>query len=130
MELEELAERCEQAEGPDRELDIAIHNALRIMRKSYQTAHYKPRNAKAVTATIDAALTLSPTGWRFTIRQHETGAFARLQSADFKSETWGKGEDWITEVVAGEEAAGEARTAALAICAAALRARSLSPITI
>src|SRR5688500_8077881 len=54
-ELLELAECCERATGPDSELDAAIHHAV-------------PMGVfvSDFTASLDAAMTLVPEGWRVT----------------------------------------------------------------
>lgn len=63
----ELALRCEAASGPDRELDVAIYVAVFPfpcveLSDAYQAT--KDRElAHLYTSSIDAALTLLPTGW-------------------------------------------------------------------
>jgi hypothetical protein len=111
MELLELAERCEAATGPDRELDAEIASTLgwanvgpgnrggRCGRSPEGTWKTVPR----YTASLDAAMTLVPEGW-----------------------------DWELEFIGGTSVAnmllargtfnGAAQTPALALCAAALRA--------
>lgn len=110
--LDALASLCEQAVGPDREIDFAIHAALRMKEKAYHTGGYKARNAKARTATIDAARTLIPAGcW-----------WAVGQDTDFA---------WATVTPWGSERTYEGlncRTPELALCAAALRALSAQAI--
>lgn len=157
-ELLELAERCEAATGPDRELDAAIWCALNGLeypeppyfqelphnrfhpelgafeqgtRAGIMLQSYKD-NAAIYTASLDAAMTLVPEGWRWIMREArpdkanpgEQGFFARLETADFESVTWGKGSDWLTDIVAGQDVFCWAATPALALCAAALKARS------
>lgn len=64
QKLLELAERCEKAEGPDRELDEAI---ACLFAKSHPVFG-KPIAmvyAKQFTASLDAALTLVPEGFRW-----------------------------------------------------------------
>lgn len=76
--LLELAERCEQAAGPDRELDFAIFIALNPGLRQYvrgrgglvhpmdstdqriMANHIPPRYA----TSLDAAMSLVPEGWR------------------------------------------------------------------
>lgn len=95
--------------------------------KGEMSVHWE---AREYTASIDDAMLLIPDGWEWLIRSpckdgpNDRGRhFARLSSADFDSVTWGKGETWLTEKLAGEEALCWAATPALALCAAALRAR-------
>ena len=148
--LEDLAARCESATGPDRELDIAIYEAcvgcfhdpvlqsveiepgefelIPVCRKC------KKEGAQAIfklfSRSLDAAMTLVPEGWRWIMREacpdknnpDENGFFARLETRDFEIVTWGKGNDWITDVVSGQDVHCWAATPALALCAAALRA--------
>lgn len=88
MTIEELIERLEKADGPDRELDAAIAVAAFVTRATDDDLVYaRPRDpghdatqpghffivtrsgAQAVpaplyTSSIDAALTLVPDGWR------------------------------------------------------------------
>jgi hypothetical protein len=85
-----------------------------------------------VEAFESAAMALVPEGWRWVMRQaspdkanpNEKGFFARLETADFESVTWGKGSDWLTEVIAGQDVFVWAATPALALTAACLRARA------
>jgi hypothetical protein len=114
--LLKLAERCEQATGPDRELDAAAHTA---------TTGFEPRIggigwAKGelvvplcpgwgplprYTASLDAAMTLVPEGW-----------------------LWARDIDCIFCLYPPESTSPEigfhSERAALALCAAALRARA------
>lgn len=145
-QLLELAERVEKATGPDDALDAAIWLAVKAdaaslkaydeglklsrqeaaFRLSYMSDGFRP------TASLDAALTLVPDGWRWVMRQaspdkanpNETGFFARLETDDFESVTWGKGSDWITDIVAGQDVFVWAATPALALTAACLKARA------
>ena len=60
MGLLELAERCEQASGPDRELDLALARVQRVVvlqRNDDDTANVETTHWH-YTASIDAALTL------------------------------------------------------------------------
>ena len=69
-------------------------------------------------------MTLVPEGWRMATLCEREPWFCRLETTDFDSVTWGKGSDWITDVVAGQETTAKAATLELALCAAALRARA------
>jgi hypothetical protein len=112
MSLLELAERCERAEGPDRELDariaeLAIAN-LQVLPAGTGAwlvlEDGRQRDASAVpayTASLDVAMTLVPEGnlpRRLYIRDEATAVFL----GDLEA---------------------LAATPALALCAAALRAR-------
>jgi len=106
-----LAERCEQAAGPDRELDCHIHAPIegrnikpeRWIETVKVYGHMVPR----YTASLDAAVTLVPEGW-----------------------AWGKFFGGSAECVSISGPAilferGLNDKPALAICAAALRARAV-----
>ena len=130
-----LVERIEAATGLDRELDAAIAAALRI-----GTEHDWARNypkwegrsdgrvhlekhgpsfaAPTYTASIDAAMTLVPEGWSVDLSlpgPFDGMPYAKLMSLE--RNPYGL----------GESIKGKAPTPALAICAAALRARAPLP---
>ena len=127
-----LADRAEKATGPDRELDAASKEAFGHIRD--YAADWGPRGkdrpvAKPYTASLDAAMSLRPEGWRWVLRQATAdeckGAFfCRLESGDFKSITWGKGGEYITDVISGVDVFCWAATPALALCGASLRAHA------
>jgi len=114
--LNELAERVEAATGPDRELDRAISDALGVGR-----FHAAGSSAWQYTSSLDTAMTLVPEGWLLQF----------LQEIDYLD-----GEDagppWTAELRWRENFSSSGRSAcqvwcatpALALCAAALRARS------
>lgn len=129
--LLKLAERCEAAEGPDRELDGAIDRLLndRPSDRDYHAAenaiwHVDNCSGLAVrgdgfardsfcaadyTASLDAAITLVPEGWRISsFRQYLTPT----KHTRIMLQRWSDTEH------------GKASTDALALCAAALRARA------
>lgn len=121
--LLELAERVEAASGPDRELDVATHEAIGapFVMEYWTEADTEPtRNLSHVpryTASLDAALTLVPEEWH-------TGAYHQGPS--------GKPHHWILRTIADgdqryTEVDAKASTSALALCAAALRARANHP---
>lgn len=114
-DLSQLIERIEAASGPDRELDMLIQNACRKGRKRHHTDSYRAANAPRYTASIDAAMTLVPTGW----------LMAGLWERNTNRPNWRwKAELWSPD--ADRDVSGIARNSespALAICAAALRAR-------
>jgi hypothetical protein len=152
--LVKLAERCEAAVGPDRELDADICIAAlgwseipseegdwrslkgpsgRInVTRNGSNGGFAGDKLPKFTASLDAAMTLVPEGWRWIMRQarpdkanpNEYGYFARLETEDFESVTWGKGSDWLTDTVAGQDVFVWAGTPALALCAAALRSHA------
>ena len=130
-EVTELLARRGAATEPDRELDATIALAAGWTRHHGQYEWMKPNGffstvgCPAYTASIDAALTLVPEGWRMAALCQRDPWFCRLETDDFESVTWGKGGDWITEVTSGNEATANAPTPALAIVIAALRAKGV-----
>jgi hypothetical protein len=112
-----LAERCEQAAGPDRELDaeiarfLVLAGAEDIARSRYGWSYF--------TASLDAAVTLVPVEMPRNLRP---------------GEWWWMLETWPDECRASVhyengdpailEESAKAATPALALCAAALRARA------
>ena len=131
-----IAVRCEEAPAPDRELDAAIaglfSNSVESDDGDFWWGPYDetPQRVPSFTGSLDDALTLMPDGWRWVMRQacgdESKGAFfARLESGNFKSITWGKGGDYITDVISGQDTFCWAATAPLALCAASLRARNM-----
>lgn len=132
--LLDLAERCEAATGPDRELDAAIWcelNGREYPEPPYtqmlQHDRYDPSkgtfeqgtqsgillqsykdNALSYTASLDAAMTLVPEGCFWAGGDHpELGAAMT-----------------VTNIQGSLPQAAKAATPALALCAAALRARA------
>lgn len=114
-----LADRCE-LEKPSWDLDVSIECAL--AGRSPPTEVFTGYQPTPYTTSIDAALTLVPEGWR--ARNMDTGdpslkyapPSADLIPLDSNDAGW---------VVHGEKRPlGQARTLALAICAAALKVRS------
>jgi hypothetical protein len=100
MTLLELAERCEKATGPDFDLSFAIWQAaIEPIAPSSRQPDY--------TASLDAAMTLVPEGWFLSVSTHPEGAFAVAVCQDLI----GKSDLRVA-------------TAALALCAAALKARA------
>jgi hypothetical protein len=131
-----LAERCEQAAGPDRELDVAIARALGwkpLYRDDYSQwwppaavadarerkrsiLHHPTQPLPMFTASLDAAVTLVPEGYYWQAangkrRHSEPQACADLFVAHGPT----RGDMSFTV---------DAATPALALCAAALRARA------
>jgi hypothetical protein len=98
-----LAERCEQAAGPDRELDFAIAAGV-----GWPDSPNLQQNARRYTESLDAAITLVPEGW----------TWGRFHSGVVECMTLnGPGNSILFE-------RGEGNSSALALCAAALRARA------
>lgn len=128
MTLLELAERCEVATGPDRELDHGIAEALgwrRITRLPPENGGDEVYDCGSewaalpkFTASIDAAMTLVPEGWEFIRLEHQ--------------HSWPndpRGDCIIFEAVVMElhgngYVGASGLTKSLAICVAALRARA------
>lgn len=117
-ELLELAERCKKATGPDRELDAEIAKSLGWPNVRYYSANGgifskendEMRPVPEWTASIDAALTLVPEGWAVLL------AFSEQRSVcDVHTNPLGQEGTW--------PAHSTAATPALALCAAALKAR-------
>ena len=102
-----LADRCEQAAGPDAGLDLAIWKALSEM-PGFK--HPSPIWRFDVTESLDAAVTLVPEGWKWEI--YSDGAALLFVSPRHIDETQ-------RNAVCRNTA-----TPALALCAAALRARA------
>ncbi len=102
-----LADRVEALTGPDREMDAAIWAIgtlrewpprLDILAQAYRD------NAPRYTASIDSAMTLVPEGYGFMVD-------------GFK-------DAWFADLDAGQQMSAHATTPALALTAAALRARA------
>jgi len=122
-DLRALAERCERAQGPDRELDAEIAEARGAVpagafrmygfpeKAVWGLDAYNTWKAPAYTASLDDALTLVPEGWHVGLWVDPDGT-ARVRM--------GNGERVI---YAGSPQANCA-TPALALCAASLRARA------
>lgn len=98
--LEALAARCEAAGGEyDPDLCAAIHDVL-LEPKCIQPPNY--------CRSVDAALTLVPDGWRMSLSDVVSPGFHAA----------------LMEYAGHSEAFARAATPALALCAAALRARA------
>jgi len=111
--LVELAARCEAAEGPDRKLDLAVALAIRG-----QAINGVINVSARYTASIDAAMSLVPEGWGWLVSQPNAKALA---SGLLKKRT-----PVLGEVQYGYDRRHSvaAATPALALTAAALRARA------
>jgi hypothetical protein len=116
-DLLKLAERCEGASGPDDTIDMDIaywcYKNGAVAGINYDPALYMMRRDWSPTASLDAALTLVPEGWTYSANQGPSG-----KPHNWTLSTIGEEDTHYTTVTA------RAATAALAIVAAALRARS------
>ena len=79
--------------------------------------------------SIDAAMKLVPDGWHRQMRdadrdQDETGTLWILESPDYESVIWGKGENWITDELSGSRSIVWHNEPAIGLCIAALKARN------
>lgn len=112
MTLLDLAARCESATGPDREIDRDILHCLWNGPARELWMHCAGKSPPFFTTSIDAALMLVPEGWAWMAgcAAGET-FFATLSPTD---------ESGIEADMIDTNAA----TPALALCAAALRARA------
>ena len=139
-ELLELALRVEKLEGPDPETDRLIHfhmvhpwlaeKAVKWVHAAYEgptdflwwdqarldaKGEGYPDNWEPYTASLDAALSLVPEGWRFILDKRPS---AETRSDGYRAVVW-------LEPIAPYEKMGVwAATPALALTAASLRARA------
>lgn len=98
-----LAERCERVNGPDRNLDAVIrHVVLEGVGTGYAA------DAPAYTGSLDAAMTLVPKGWGIASASTNGAGCGEIKLGVFGKE---------------QTVNGWGYSLALAICAAALRAR-------
>lgn len=133
MTLIELAERCERAEGADREIDLEIARHLGVtvmMRNDEDTANYETTHWH-YTASIDDARTLVPERWWLAGLSFCHPDFRSTGDREYHAEIGGPVTWLVIDRELGEEPqfeceGGNAATPALALCAAALRARSQS----
>lgn len=112
-----LAERCEKASGPDRDLDRQIdHVRWPVPQPAYhlELSLRDKWNVPHFTASIDAALTLVPDGWKWSLHSADhAGPPCAYCVPNMGRLPWPV---WVDDVYAA--------TPALALCAAALRARA------
>lgn len=119
MTLEELARRCEEATGPDRELDCAIaeaigwsdvwHSQVHGMAEGYAPGAVCEAGVPRFTQSIDAAETIVPEGWSWTIPGNWPWQARIVRPSDGR---------------VAQPLAQSCKSGALCICAAALRARA------
>lgn len=129
QELEGLALRCEQASGADRELDAKIH-----VQATYAWPHVRltDDSAPRYTASLDAAMSLVPEGYEWIVRKdpQERTAFANIIRQDHRNivDTYDPEDGCFKASDTTGTYPARAATPALALTAAALRARALSGI--
>jgi hypothetical protein len=148
-----LAERCEKATGPDRELDAEIAVAieyelpnpmgecrahLRVPHLSdeceagtywlVQRSGMSLQTAPRYTASLDAAIELVPEGWDWLVRNdvEERGSFANVSRPNKQHiiDTWDEERRCFYAGNTDGCNYAQAATPALALTAAALRARA------
>lgn len=113
-DLLKLAERCEQATGPDRELDYAIADAaLGSIKPPFRRGY-----CERYTASLDAAMTLVPEETRWPWNVTIATAYRSVSVIPNHGDSYG-----VNDPFCGHSR-GKAATVPLAICAAALRARA------
>lgn len=114
--MAELIERVERASGPDREIDLAIARVMGtiVLQRNFSDTGNHETTHWEYTASIDAAMTLVPEGWK--LRQMNFSA----PCADDRK--------WHLSLYGGSVGedcfVGRGATPALALCAAALKART------
>lgn len=131
--LMDLADRVEKAQGADRELDAEIALAVGIVRERDGDCFYGHKNFSVLvlerdyyahdgnapelahlTAYLDAALSLVPEGWRWSLDHTQNPPYRDCGRATL----YAPGDGWTPADVSEIYGA----TPALALCAAALRA--------
>lgn len=117
-ELLTLAARCEQSSGPDRglEADIALTQGWQELPGDNWIGPEAQIVVPAYTSSIDTALTLVPENMGASVSRHgkrndDCAAYVGKSDSDARG-------NFMTNT-----STGEAKTMALALCAAALKAR-------
>lgn len=136
--MEELIARIEAASGPDRELDGdiaeltgAVPGWVSMGRRNFSTwsSGRDSWDAPRYTVSLDDAMTLVPAGWKSGVEQAGAYDGSSLDEAwcwPFESHfdpDWKNGQQGYRDASDGTR--GYAATPALALCAAALRARAV-----
>lgn len=139
--MNDLIEKLEGLEGPDREVDAEIFEMEPEWREAFsaecldslsdrEICQKAARHAPRYTASIDAAMTLVPEGWRFGIEQGGQfdgedipEAWCWPWDSSFDPD-WQNGQQGYRDASDGKRAC--APTPAIALCIAALRAREAS----
>jgi hypothetical protein len=124
--LNALAERVEMAEGPDRELDAEIARAIGLEVQTVMVMAPKPYDQLSSIHRDEGAAPVSRPLARFTASTDAASGLL-LPEQRYEAGTW-EAYPRGTAVVAGltsmsPHSYGDAATPALALCAAALRAR-------
>lgn len=120
--MTDLATRIEQTTGPDRELDQEIGVWFRNLTSERRVIAVA--NCPRYTASLDAALTLVPEGWLWQVGAYAKGNVCNPAYYRAVLRQWRRMDDGELE---WPRLAGVAATPALALCAAALRAREAKP---
>lgn len=123
-ELTALAERCEQASGPEYALEVEIARAVGRPIPSGFQQQYDGLRVPNYTASIDAAMTLASTGYHLAFDPHfmDDDNVIRYCGYSFRPD-WAKWNphdmEWLNRDGSDNPLCA---TAPLALCAAALRA--------
>jgi hypothetical protein len=124
IDIPSLIARIEAATGPDRELDAEIALAVGVVPKdafrpcasidpgTFGTGAYSFWKAPRFTGSVDAAMTLIPEEWGWTLHSDGSGEIYKNVPANMAPGAPG------STVISFE-----GNTASLSLCAAALRAR-------
>ncbi len=120
-----LAERCETAEGPDRMLDAEIFAAVKgggwkaqvpgvCVRNSMSWGNYQSTGCPPFTGDVSQSLHIIPRNWQWLAGNHPHPNAACFPTDERYTTSSGEDDDgpWP-------------KTVALALCAAALRARAM-----
>lgn len=114
-ELLALAERCEKASGPDREIDAQVARYAPHLVAFLRGVPEEPQcGCRPYTASIDAAMTLVPEGWLWTVKAWRLNEQKHDHKPPFYAQC--SPDSWfLTDTI-------YAATPALALTAASLRA--------
>ena len=119
-DLLKLADRVEALDGPDREVDVEValctgwENRLGAKQEWLKPNGFASTEGPPYfTASLDAAMTLVPDGWLWEVGNYAAKGDATVTHPNYNPDTYNGIQVWV-----------EAKTPALALCAAALRARS------
>ena len=116
MDNQKLSARVEALEGPERGIDAQIHFAVRE-----GIGCGMAQDAPRYTASLDAAMSLVPQGCGWIAGWGQVLPDEPMGGAHITAHSVFAGYDVANDVIAE----GEAVTPALALCAAALKARGL-----
>lgn len=124
-EMLKMAERCERLEGPSDEVDLAIatwcYRNGAIAGVNYDPVLWVERHGGEFTGCLDAAMTLVPEGLRLMLSEWDDEKHLRSKGP-WQAVLCEPGSDASFDLMRGYRC-DHAATPALAICAAALRAR-------